>query len=133
MSRSSGDRASAISLDRPIDDRPAFAEPWEAHAFAMAVALNGDGLFTWTEWADALAAAIALAQAGGDPDTGASYYRHWLSALESIVAAKGAANGEELSRYAHAWQHAAARTPHGAPIALEARDFDDPAAITSER
>ncbi len=108
---------------RLAGDRPAFAEPWEAQAFAMAVELNRAGLFTWTEWADALARAIASAQAGGDPDRGATYYRHWLAALESIVVAKGAARPEDLSRYAHAWTHAAGRTPHGEAITLDEGDF----------
>ena len=39
------------------DDGPMFREPWEAHAFAMAVTLHGRGLFTWPEWAETLSAA----------------------------------------------------------------------------
>ena len=35
---------------------PTFREPWEAQAFAMAVALHARGVFTWKEWAAALAA-----------------------------------------------------------------------------
>lgn len=112
-------------------DGPAFAEPWEAQAFAMAVELNRAGVFTWTEWADALAVAIASAQAEGDPDDGATYYRHWLAALESIVVAKGAASGESLSRHVNAWRNAASRTPHGAAIALAASDFAEPGATMS--
>ena len=34
---------------------PVFREPWEAHAFALAVSLHQRGLFTWPEWAEALA------------------------------------------------------------------------------
>ena len=49
-------------------DEPVFREPWEAHAFAMAVTLHQRGLFTWTEWAAALAAQITKAQAMGDAD-----------------------------------------------------------------
>ena len=37
------------------NDGPVFREPWEAQAFAMALALHGRGLFTWNEWAAALA------------------------------------------------------------------------------
>lgn len=102
---------------------PVFRAPWEAHAFALALALHESGLFTWPEWAAALAAEIKRAQAAGDPDTGDTYYRHWLAALEHITAAKGAADGAALARCRTAWRHAAARTPHGAPIALLDEDF----------
>jgi nitrile hydratase accessory protein len=66
-------------------DEPVFREPWEAKAFALAVALHEAGLFTWTEWADALGREIAAAGAGDD---GSRYYEHWLAALEKMVAAK---------------------------------------------
>lgn len=104
-------------------DGPVFREPWEAQAFAVAVALQERGLFTWTEWAATLGAEIKRAQAAGDPDTGETYYRHWLAALERIVAAKGATDAATLTRYGEAWHHAAARTPHGAPIELTPDDF----------
>ena len=65
-----------------LDGEPVFREPWEAHAFAMAVRLHEQGLFTWPEWAAVLAEEIARAQSAGDPDTGDSYYHHWLAALE---------------------------------------------------
>ena len=104
-------------------DGPAFREPWEAHAFALAVKLHERGLFTWREWADALAEQIAAAKRRGDPDRGDTYYLHWLAALESLVAAKGAATSPELQRTARAWDHAADRTPHGQPIELKPEDF----------
>src|SRR6266403_3422208 len=97
---------------------PVFREPWEAEAFAMAVALHERGLFDWSEWTAVLAEEIKRAQAGGDPDTGETYYRHWLAALETLVAAKGVTTSEILHRYRDAWDHAADRTPHGAPIEL---------------
>ncbi|MEO8081560.1 MAG: nitrile hydratase accessory protein [Caldimonas sp.] len=104
-------------------DAPAFREPWEAHAFAMVVRLHERGLFSWPEWADTLAAQIADAQARGDQDLGDTYYRHWLNALEVIVAAKGASSATELERYRGAWDHAAERTPHGRPVELQPQDF----------
>ncbi len=105
------------------NDGPVFREPWEAQAFAMAVALHGRGLFTWPEWAATLADEIKRAQAGGDPDTGETYYRHWLAALERLIAAKGVTTSDTLHRYRDAWDHAADRTPHGAPIELKPEDF----------
>ena len=102
---------------------PVFREPWEAQAFAMALAMHDRGLFTWPEWAATLADEIRRAQAGGDPDTGETYYRHWLNALERIVAEKGVTNAQTLARYRDAWDHAADRTPHGEPIELKPEDF----------
>jgi len=105
------------------DDGPVFREPWEAQAFAMALMLYDRGLFTWPEWAATLADEIKRAQAAGDPDTGATYYRHWLNALERMVAEKGLATRATLDRYRDAWDHAADRTPHGTPIELRPEDF----------
>jgi nitrile hydratase accessory protein len=102
---------------------PVFREPWEAQAFAMALALHERGLFTWNEWAAALADEIKAAQAAGDPDSGDTYYRHWLNALERLVAEKKIAGGDALTRYRQAWRHAAERTPHGTPITLADGDF----------
>jgi len=102
---------------------PVFREPWEAQAFAMALALHERGVFTWPEWAATLGAEIKRAQAAGDPDTGATYYLHWLNALERLVAEKGVASGDLLARTKHAWEHACERTPHGKPIELRMEDF----------
>ena len=104
-------------------DGPVFREPWEAQAFAMALALHERGLFTWPEWAAMLSAEIKRAQQAGDPDTGETYYHHWLNALERMVADKGITDAATLRRYHDAWDHAADRTPHGAPIELKPEDF----------
>jgi nitrile hydratase accessory protein len=117
-------QATSVLQDLPRDDDgPVFREPWEAQAFAMALSLHERGLFTWNEWAAALADEIKIAQADGDPDTGATYYRHWLATLEKLVAAKGVATLETQHRYRDAWDHAADRTPHGKPIELRPEDF----------
>jgi nitrile hydratase accessory protein len=89
------------------------------------LALHERGLFTWHEWADALAREIKHAQAAGDPDTGETYYRHWLATLEKLVAEKGVATSQTLLRTRNAWDHAADRTPHGLPIELQSEDFRD--------
>lgn len=118
-------RATEAVPSIPRDDHgPVFREPWEAQAFSMALALHQRGLFTWTEWAAALADEIKRAQAAGDPDTGETYYRHWLATLERLVAEKGVASRETQTRYRDAWDHAADRTPHGKPIELSPQDFD---------
>ena len=67
----------ALPLQMPRDgDEPVFNEPWQAHAFAMAVSLHAKGLFTWPEWAQALAEQITQAQADGDADLGDTYYHY---------------------------------------------------------
>ncbi len=105
------------------DEGPVFREPWAARAFAMTVSLHARGLFTWAEWAEALAHQVRRAQAEGDADTGETYYQHWLAALETLVAAKNVTTADTLDRYRDAWDHAADRTPHGQPIELAPADF----------
>lgn len=100
----------------PRDDTgPVFAAPWQAQAFALAVHLHAQGLFSWTQWAEALAAEI---RAAGSADDGSRYYEHWLAALEKLVAARGATDAAALRVRADAWSRAAAATPHGKPIEL---------------
>jgi nitrile hydratase accessory protein len=124
-----GPDPAAPLLGLPADgEAPVFAEPWEAHAFAMVLALYERGLFTWPEWAAALSEQIKAAQAAGDRDTGETYYRHWLVALEGLLAAKDVATPEALARYRCAWDAAAHRTRHGTPIELRAEDFGTGAA-----
>jgi nitrile hydratase accessory protein len=115
----------AVSSIPRDQDGPVFREPWEAQAFAMAVALHERGVFTWSEWAAVLGEEIKRAQAAGDPDTGETYYRHWLAALERIVGEKRITDVQTLTRYRDAWDHAADRTPHGTPIELRPDDFKD--------
>ena len=102
---------------------PVFRAPWEAHAYAMALALHEKGLFAWSEWSAMLGEEIKKAQAAGDSDTGETYYHHWLAALERIVAEKNVTEAATLARYYDAWDCAADRTPHGTPIELKPEDF----------
>ncbi len=102
-------------------DGPVFKAPWEAQAFAMTLSLHARGVFTWREWADALAAELAAAAARGEPDDGTHYYEHWLAALEKLVAAKKIILGHELERRVDEWDAAARATPHGKPIELPRR------------
>jgi nitrile hydratase accessory protein len=104
-------------------DGPVFREPWEAQAFAMAVALHERGLFTWPEWSAALGDEIVRAEAAGGPGGGDMYYAHWLAALERLAAERGVTDEVTLVRHREAWQRAAQRTPHGTPIELSPEDF----------
>ena len=97
---------------------PVFAEPWQAQAFAITVALHERGVFEWSEWAAQLSEAIRDAQRAGDPDTGDTYYRHWLVALERMLLRKGLAEPLSLASLRQSWQVAAELAPHGEPIRL---------------
>jgi nitrile hydratase accessory protein len=115
-------------LDRlpllPRDDYgPVFAEAWEAQVFAMAIELSRQGVFTWPEWAASLSAEIAAAKARGEPDHGDTYYHHWLTALEKLVAAKNLLRADELAARKVEWRDAAEHTEFGRPIVLD-RDRD---------
>jgi nitrile hydratase accessory protein len=124
-----GDAAATLRATQSVQsiprnaDGPVFREPWEAEAFALALSLNARGLFTWKEWATTLGDEIKKAQAAGDPDTGETYYHHWLATLERIVAEKGLTDTTTLARTRNAWQRACERTPHGTSIELQPDDF----------
>ncbi len=105
----------------PHDDAgPVFREPWEAHAFALAVQLSEAGYFHWSEWVDVLSQEIRAAQAQGDPDLGHTYYQHWLKALELLCTAKELVSPVALLQRLEAWRHAWQHTPHGQPVELTA-------------
>jgi nitrile hydratase accessory protein len=105
--------------DVPRDaDGPVFAAPWQAQAFALALALHERGAFTWKEWAATLAEVIAEVRARGEADTGERYYEHWLAALERITSRKQLVDAVGLGQRRDAWEDAARRTPHGQPIVL---------------
>lgn len=94
---------------------PVFTEPWEAQAFAMTLALFDAGHFTWQEWADKLSEKLSAA---GPKQDGGDYYKHWMSALEEIVAEKRIVALPELQDRKLAWDRAAKATPHGEAIEL---------------
>ena len=97
-------------------DGPVFAEPWQAQAFALALRLHAEGVFTWSEWAAALSQALA-----GDPeDDGSRYYHHWVEALEAMAASRSLVNLTELAARKTAWEQAYQNTPHGSAVALAA-------------
>jgi len=111
---------------RPLDAGSGmiFCQPWQAQVFAMTVALNGAGLFSWSEWAEIFAAHRKASAEGRRPDDENTYYDDWLNALEEIAAKRSLASSEVQHLYKHAWEHAAFRTPHGKSITLQDGDFE---------
>ena len=71
-----------------------FAEPWESHAFAMAVALSEVRMFTWREFQSALIVRIAHHD---ETSTDWSYYGQWLGALEDVLARQGTISGDAVA------------------------------------
>ena len=94
--------------DRP---EPAFEAPWHAQLFAMTVALNEAGHFSWSRWAEVFGPMVQTVDA-------ALYWDVWSEALVVLLADLGVAEADEVASLARAWQEAARATPHGEPITL---------------
>jgi nitrile hydratase accessory protein len=105
-----------VSIPRDSDG-PVFPAPWAARAFALAVALNERGVFTWAEWSATLGPLVATATRD-DPADPEAYWQAWLAALEDILGRKQVAGRSDLIDLREAWRHAAEATPHGQPIEL---------------
>lgn len=101
------------------DEGPIFAEPWQAHAFALAVKLCDDGHFKWQEWVDVFSKEVKNAQAAGDPDLGNTYYNHWLNCLEHMITERHIIQNRDIVTRKEAWRQAYLNTPHGQPVELK--------------
>jgi nitrile hydratase accessory protein len=81
-------RVEALVGTEETAQRP-FEHPWELRAFAMAVAAYHNGQYEWSEFQLSLIESIKAWERGdgGEPW---SYYEHWLTALETVLAGSGA-------------------------------------------
>jgi nitrile hydratase accessory protein len=104
------------------DDEPVFDEPWQAQALALAFNLMGQGVFSNSQWSEALGAELANAKARGDPDDPQTYYRSVLAALENLLETDGRITAGTLGSRTEAWRRAYLNTPHGQPVELTAGD-----------
>ena len=87
-----------IASARALAPEAVFTEPWEARAFAVAVALCEAGQFQWSEFQRKLIDEIGASEkSGGVTSGGPDYYRHWLAALTRLLKAKGIVGGAELA------------------------------------
>jgi nitrile hydratase accessory protein len=76
-----------------------FAEPWEARAFGIALALSNDGHYDWESFRQSLIASIGHWEADhGADDPSWRYYDRWLEALEHMLLARGLVAADELDR-----------------------------------
>ncbi len=106
---------SATDVVEPV---AAFAEPWQARAFAIAILASRRGCFTPAEWTQALGRELQTG-AGAESRSGeAHYFDCWLRTLQGLLIGKGAIGQAELLEYRDAWEEAYRRTPHGLPVGL---------------
>jgi nitrile hydratase accessory protein len=73
-----------------------FEHPWELRAFAMAVAAYHNGNYEWSEFQLSLIEAIQGWEEDEDGTNPWSYYEHWLTALENVLAGQGLLSGAAL-------------------------------------
>lgn len=88
-----------------------FEEPWQAQLFALTVALNEQGVFTWTEWAKQFGPRVQNAE----PD---AYWDIWAGAFVSLLEDRGLVGIADVEAATELWLAAARATPHGQPIEL---------------
>jgi len=104
-----------IAAARALAPEAVFSEPWEARAFAVAVALSEAGQFQWAEFQQNLIEEIDAAEKTGRTTSGgADYYRYWLGALTRLLNAKGIVGGAELeARIVDVGPPPPSQNPHG--------------------
>ena len=102
-------------LPRSAEGDPVFPEPWAAEAFAITVHLHEKGVFSWSEWAEALSREV---HKPGRTQDGSDYFDCWVEALSGLLVKKGVTDADAVLGLQQSWQRAAGATPHGAPIAL---------------
>ena len=102
-----------------VDGKPAFDEPWQAEALAIADTLVQNGMFSASAWSEALGAALAQAENSGAADNQGTYYQCVLSALEGLVAENSEIDRQAMSGKREDWKQAYRSTPHGQPVKLK--------------
>ena len=115
-------RVESLLADLPGPGQRAFDQPWELRAFAMAVAAYHNGQYEWSEFQLSLIEAIKQWEQGdsGEPW---SYYEHWLTALETVLAGSGALSEAALDERTRAVlgtpRNANHHEAHGEPVAID--------------
>ena len=107
------------------EPKQAFAAPWHAEVFALAVHLNEAGHFCWAEWSRRFGKNLSgtrsnmTSGAGGQGlDGSENYYQIWLQTLIEIMQEKGIVDPEMLDALKAQWVEAYTHTPHGNPVNL---------------
>lgn len=107
-----GDSSPAESGDSFETER-VFDAPWQARAFAVAVAMTEEGEYSWDDFQDRLAAEVEQASDGPDDDLAqdethateaileaeaaeTAYYERWLAALTRLLVESDTLAAEEI-------------------------------------
>jgi nitrile hydratase accessory protein len=85
-----------------------FSQPWQARAFALAVALCETGRYPWTEFRSRLIEEVGA----GDGEEGTGYYQCWLEALERLVEDTGIVSPAEVVERVRLIEHEDAHDDH---------------------
>ena len=90
-------RVESLVCDLPggASGERSFEHPWELRAFAMAVAAYHNGQYEWSEFQLSLIESIKTWERDGGQEPW-SYYEHWLTALETVLAGNGALSDAAL-------------------------------------
>ena len=112
-------KTNALQPLASVDGQPAFDEPWQAEALAIADTLVKNGLFSASAWSDALGAALTQAESSGAADNQETYYQCVLHALERLVAEHSEIDQKAMAGKREDWEQAYRSTPHGQPVNLK--------------
>jgi nitrile hydratase accessory protein len=102
------------------DNDAPFAEPWQAQVMALAFAASQNGIFSPTQWSEALGSELRKNEAEGALDDRTSYYQAALRALETLLLSNGKLARESIAHRETEWRRAYLNTPHGMPVELDA-------------
>jgi nitrile hydratase accessory protein len=89
-----------LAAEAGLDPDRVFSAPWEARAFAIALAMSESGLFTWDEFRANLITEIGASDRVRERDGTAEhgeYYQHFLRALERTLAVRGLLDSVEIA------------------------------------
>src|ERR1700675_2340238 len=91
-----GDLRELLGRYGGVDDH-VFAEPWQARAFALALALSERGLFSLRDFQAALIERITSFEKSQCIAGTADYYTRWIEALQDLLAQKDMLPSDRLS------------------------------------
>lgn len=102
----------------PVENGPAFNEPWHIQAYALAQVLQATGRIAPEDWTRTFAEELRKAAASGAPDDADSYAAALVQALTRIVEGEGLIDEPAIRTRQEAWRRAYLTTPHGNPVRL---------------
>jgi nitrile hydratase accessory protein len=107
------------------DAERSFEQPWELRAFAIAVAAHHNRQYEWSEFQLSLIESIKRWETDRPSDGSEpwSYYEHWLTALETVLAGNGLLSDASLDDATRAVlstpRNANHQEAHREPVAID--------------